>query len=169
MPKPVQGTYPAYFENYITKVNETDLAEGFNSQRPIINDFFDTISEEKAGFAYAPGKWTLKELLQHVIDTERIFNYRALCFARKETASLPGFDENHFAHHSFANERDWHSLTAELKAVRRATEMLYQSFNAEMLNYSGIADDNLTTVNATGFISLGHVYHHKKIIETKYF
>ena len=169
MPKPSRGTFPAYFENYISQVNETDLTEGFNSQRSIINDFFDTISEEKAGFAYAAGKWTLKELLQHVIDTERIFDYRALCFARRETASLPGFDENHYADHSAANERTWLSLTVELKAVRLATEMLYASFNSSMLNHSGIANNNATTANTMGFITLGHLYHHRKIIETKYF
>ena len=168
MSKPVQGTYPSYFENYISQVKENDLKEAFKNQQEIVNNFFDGISEERSGYAYAPGKWTLKELLQHLTDAERIFNFRALSFARKETASLPGFDENIYAENSFANERRWQSLTDEFKNVRRSTEMLFDSFNTDMLNHSGLANNNPATVNAIGFIIIGHLYHHKKIIETKY-
>ncbi len=168
MPKPVTGSYPPYFENYISQVTEDDLQKAFKNQEEIVNYFFDSITEEKSAYAYAPGKWTLKELLQHVIDAERIFNYRALCFARKETTSLPGFDEDTYAANSSANARSWKSLVDEMKAVRETTEMLYSSFNEEMLNTTGTANNKPTIVNALGFITIGHLYHHKKIIETRY-
>ena len=91
-----------YYETYISLVKEPDLSDAFANQQEIVNYFFDAIDEEKAGYTYAPGKWTLKELLQHIIDAERIFSYRALAFARKETISLPGFDENEYAANSNA-------------------------------------------------------------------
>lgn len=168
MPKPVKGTYPAYFDNYVSKVAENDFKEAFTNQQQVVNNFFDTISEEKSNHAYAAGKWTLKELLQHIIDAERIFSYRALAFSRKETTSLPSFDENLYADNSDANRRTWKSLTEEFKAVRITTEMLFDSFNSEMINQSGIANNNPVTVNAIGFIIVGHLNHHKDIIESRY-
>ncbi len=168
MPRPIAGTYPPYFDNYIKLVDEQDVLEAFNQQQRILNEFFDNISEEKYGYAYAPGKWTLKELLQHVIDTERIFSYRALAISRKETASLPSFDENLYAENSFANNRSWQSLLEELKVVRLSTILLYNSFTTEMLQQSGVASDKPFIVNALGFTTVGHLYHHKNVIESRY-
>jgi hypothetical protein len=168
MSKPIEGNYPTYFSQYISKVPEENLAEAFKNQQEIIADFFSPIPEIKWDFAYAPGKWTLKELLQHMIDTERIFAYRSLCIARKETQSLPGFNENEYAANSYAHTRNWHSLVEELKMVRQTTEMLFNSFPAEILNQSGVASNNPVTVNALGFISVGHIYHHLQVIKEKY-
>ena len=168
MPKPIQGTYPSYFENYISQVKEDDLEAAFKNQQDTVANYFDAIPEEKTNTGYAPGKWSLKELLQHIIDAERIFNFRALSFARKETASLPGFEENDYAVNSNANARSWKSLCDELKAVRRSTEILYESFSEEVLNNSGMANNKPTTVLAMGFINVGHLTHHKRIIEERY-
>ena len=168
MSKPIESTFPAYFKQYIDQVKEDELALAFKNQQADINDFFDSIPEEKTTSGYAPGKWTLKELLQHIIDTERIFNYRSLAFARNETASLPGFDENDYAANSNANERSWKSLCEELKVVRKSTEILYNSFSDEALQSSGLANNKPTTVLALGFITLGHFNHHKKVVEEKY-
>lgn len=168
MSRPTPGSYHIDFENYISKVLEDDVKLAFVNQQSLIDNFFDLISEEKSCYAYAPGKWTLKELLQHVIDAERIFNYRALAIARKETTSLPGFEENDYALNSNANERSWNNLTHELKAVRTSSIILFDSFNEEVFGYSGIANNNSITVNAIGFITVGHIYHHKKVIEDRY-
>lgn len=168
MSRPVAGTYPAYFQNYINQVKEDELKEAFRNQRDAINDFYSSIPEEKTNTGYAEGKWSLKELLQHVIDAERIFNYRALAFARKEKASLPGFEENDYAANSNANSRSWKSLCDEMKAVRESTEMMYQSFSDEAMQSSGFANNNPMTVLAMGFISIGHFNHHKKIVEERY-
>jgi len=168
MPKPSPASHSVYFQRYIDQVPENDLREAFRNQLPVISSFFEGISEEKSLYAYAPGKWTLRELLQHMIDTERIFNYRALCFARKEAASLPGFEEDDYAAHSNANQRSWQSLAEEFAAVRRATELLFESFTAEALASSGISNNNPCSVASVGFIMIGHFYHHKKVVEERY-
>ena len=168
MSKPIESTFPAYFKKYIDQVDEDILKEAFKSQQETIDTFFDAIPEEKTNAGYAPGKWSLKELLQHVIDTERIFNYRSLAFARKETASLPGFEENDYAANSNANERSWKSLCEELKVIRKSTELLFNSFSDEALQSSGLANNKPTTVLAMGFITIGHLYHHKNIVEERY-
>ena len=168
MPKPIAADYPEYFGKYINQVAEEDLTEAFKNQFPKIEHLLRSINEEKAGYAYAPGKWTLKELLQHIIDAERIFNYRALCFARKETTSLPSFDENLYAGNSNANARSWKSLSNEFIDVRRSTEDLFKSFSNEMLQQKGTANNNAITVLSLGFITVGHVTHHIKVIEERY-
>jgi hypothetical protein len=161
-------SYPVYFQNYIDQVPERELMLAFENQQSVVNSYFDEISEEKSMHAYAPGKWTIKEMLQHLIDTERIFNYRALAVARTEKAVLPGFDENHYALHSGANSRTWKSLCNELKIVREGTLFLYKSFDEEMQERSGNVSSYTIMVRPLGFITIGHVYHHKKILETRY-
>jgi uncharacterized damage-inducible protein DinB len=168
MPKPIEGTFPPYFATYINKVTDDDVTEAFRNQKGVVDTFFDNIDEEKANASYAAGKWTLKELLQHLIDTERIFAYRSLCIARKEMNSLPGFDENEYAANSQANSRSWKSLVEEFKLVRRSTEMLFDSFNEEMINQPGFSNNNRVTVNALGFITVGHLVHHIGVIKERY-
>lgn len=168
MPKPSPAEYPSYFQRYVDQVPEDDLLIAFSNQLPIIKQFLSTITEEKSLYAYETGKWTLKELLQHIIDTERIFNYRAVCFARKETVSLPGFNENNYAANSNANSRKWPEMVEEFIAVRKSTELLFKSFSNDILAASGISNNNPVTVNSIGFITLGHFYHHQKVMEERY-
>jgi uncharacterized damage-inducible protein DinB len=167
MPKPSPATYPVYFKKYVDQVSDEDLLMGFQNQAAEIKELLGSITEEKSMYAYDTGKWTLKELLQHMIDTERIFNYRALAIARKETASLPGFDENSYAQNSNANNRTWQNLVDEFLAVRSSTELLYKSFTDEALAASGTASNNPVTVISLGFITLGHFYHHKNIMQER--
>ncbi len=168
MSKPATSDYPEYFGQYINQVEEDDLGTAFRNQFPKIESFLHSIDEEKGGYAYAPGKWTLKELLQHIIDTERIFNYRALCFARNEAASLPPFDENVYADNSNANARTWKSLSNEFINVRRSTEDLFNSFTEEMLQQKGTASNKSISVLSLGFITAGHITHHIKVVKEKY-
>lgn len=168
MPKPIESDYPEYFGKYISQVTEDDLNDAFKNQWQKILEFLQSISEEKAGFAYAPGKWTLKELLQHTIDTERIFSYRALCIARGETASLPSMDENLYAQNSNANARNWKDLSNEFINVRRSTEDLFKSLTEQMLQQKGIAGEKSVSVASLGFICIGHVTHHIKVAKEKY-
>ncbi len=159
---------PGYFQLYLDQVKEKDLATAFTNQSMIIKEFLPFISEEKSLHAYAEGKWTLRELLQHIIDTERILTFRALSFARKESASLPGFDENEYSASATANNRTWESLTEEFIAVRKSSLFLFDSFTPEMLAGTGIANKNPFTVHQLGFIVVGHFTHHKRIIEERY-
>jgi uncharacterized damage-inducible protein DinB len=168
MPKPSPESYFPYFKRYVDQVPEEDLATAFSNQLPVIKDLLNAISEEKSTYAYAPGKWTLKELLQHITDTERIFNYRALAISRKETASLPGFDEDSYTVNSNANSRTWRTLVDEFLAVRESTRFLYDSFSSEAMEASGTASNNPVTVISLGFTTLGHFYHHKKVMEERY-
>jgi hypothetical protein len=168
MAKPSPATYPIYAQRYIGLVPEDDLADAFNKQTPIIRSFLSSISEEKSHFSYAPEKWTLKEVLQHIIDAERIFSYRALCFARQEKASLPGFEENDYAVNSNANHRTWQSLANEFLIVRQSSHLLFNSFTEQMLDFAGTANNNPQTVASIGFLTLGHFYHHKKVVDERY-
>jgi len=168
MARPAIGTYSPGFATYIQKVQETDIFEALKNQQETVNHFFQNIPEEKHGYAYAPGKWTLKDMMQHLIDSERVINYRSLCFARQERSSLPSFDEDLYAANANAKTRTWESLCNELKAVREGTNYLYQSFNEDMLVLEGVANNNTATALSMGFATVGHLYHHVYVIETKY-
>ena len=169
MPIPVKGSYPAYYEKYIEQIIETDVMDAINAQQDNIEKFLQSVSEEKSMFAYAAGKWTLKELLQHVTDTERVFIYRAMCVARGEKQSLPGFDEDMYAANSNANARSWKSLAEEFLAVRQSSRLLFESFTEEMLTQTGTANNRPIHVNAIGFILVGHALHHMQIARERYF
>lgn len=167
MPKPIVGTFPPYFSLYIDKVKEDDAIKALEAQDDLIQNYFAGL-EKKADYAYAPGKWTLKEMLQHIIDTERIFNFRALCFARQEAQNIPGFEEDDYAANSHAASRTWQSLCEELKAVRQSTRFLFESFSAEDFDRSGTANGKPVTVVALGFITVGHINHHVEVIKERY-
>ena len=168
MPKPSPTTYATYFERYVDQVPENDLMPAFKNQTAGIQDFLGSITEEKSTYAYAEGKWTIKELLMHIIDAERIFNYRALCFARGEKINLPGFEEDDYAANSYANSRSWKSLIDEFLAVRRSTELMFENFDKAVINNSGLSNNNPNTVASLGFIAVGHYNHHKKILMERY-
>ncbi len=159
----------AYFLRYTDLVKEDNVHDAFTSQEEILQLFYNKIDEEKSTFAYAEGKWTLKEMLQHIIDTERIFAYRALCIARNEQAILPGFDENGYATNSKANNRSWASLVEEMQILRMSTQMMFDSFTAEMLANIGQFSSSKDSTNTIGYIMVGHIYHHLKVAEERYF
>ena len=168
MSKPSPTNYPGYFQKYIDLVTETDFLTALHNHSAGMVQFLHTISEEKSMFAYAEGKWTIKEMLLHMCDTERIFCYRALCFARGEKTNLPGFEENDYAANSDANSRPWESIVQEFLIVRKATEVLFKGFSEEALARVGTANNNPATVASIGFILLGHFNHHKKILAERY-
>ena len=168
MPKPSPTNYAGYFQKYIDQVTEPDFFTALHNQSSGLELFLQSITEEKSMFVYAEGKWTIKELLLHMSDTERIFCYRALCFARGEKTNLPGFEENDYAAHSDANSRTWENIVQEFLTVRKATEMLFKSFSEKALTSSGTANNNEATVLTIGFVLLGHVNHHKKILAERY-
>jgi hypothetical protein len=168
MQKPSPVTYPGFFHQYINEVPQADLQNAFNLQLPIINNFLSSISEEESTHAYAAGKWTIKEVLQHIIDTERIFSYRALCFSRGEKKMLPGFEQDDYVLNGNGNEQTWHSLSNELLIVRQSTHLLFNSFTDRMLLLNGNFNNMTNTTAGMGFIILGHFYHHQKVIEQKY-
>lgn len=168
IPKNKKGTYPPNFQGYIDAVKEDDLNKALTNQMPAAEVFFQSIDEELSKRKYAEGKWTIKELLQHIIDAERVFAYRALCWARKEEHALPSFDENDYASNSNANDHKWADLIAEFSSVRKSTEYLYNSFNIEAMQSIGKASNYTMDVTSLGFVIVGHVNHHIRIIQERY-
>jgi hypothetical protein len=159
---------PEFYHNYINLVPEDDLMTSFKNQTAVFVDFLNNIPADKIDHAYAEDKWTIKEVLQHIIDAERVFCYRALRFARKDPTPLPGFDENLFAKNAKADKRNWNDLIEEFKTVRKATECLYGSFDEEQLNTTGVSNNHSNYVLAFGYISIGHSLHHVKVIKERY-
>lgn len=160
--------YQNYFDRYTSLVQETTIEAALNARDEALEEFYNKVKEEKSLYAYAEGKWTLREMLQHMIDTERIFTYRALAISRKETTDLPGFDENAYADNSFANSRSWADLTAEMRIICQSTKILYASFTEEMLEAEGTANSNKFKVRTAGFIIAGHAAHHMNIAKERY-
>ena len=168
MPKPAEGEFPPFTQAYINLVKGDSVVEVIANHTEELNSFYNALPEDKADYKYEAGKWTIKEVLQHVIDAERIFAYRALRIARKDTTPLPGFDENNYTANANANARTLASLKDEFSIIRRSTVLLLQSFNEDQLKQKGTASNHAVTVNAIAFILYGHLLHHKKIIEERY-
>ena len=165
---PVAGTYPDYFANYIKLVDASSVKEAIEKYAIQINDFFTNIKEEKADYRYEENKWSIKELLQHLIDAERIFAFRAVSLARGEKASLPGFEENEYASASQADKRSWKSLVEEFIACRKSTDLLLLSFTEDQLQQSGITNSKPNTVVAIAYVMIGHILHHMTVVEERY-
>jgi uncharacterized damage-inducible protein DinB len=159
---------PAYYHKYIQRVNEENVIDAIKTLQNELNSFLAAIPEDKWLHKYAEDKWTIKELVQHVTDAERIFCYRALCFSRNEKGSLPGFDENEYVVASNANNRSKESILNELKTVQAATLSLFESFTEEQMNAQGIANGNPIYVKGIGYIVAGHARHHLAILKERY-
>ncbi len=161
--------YASYYGNYIAQVSEEyTLIEELEISLHRFIKFVQDIPMDKFDYQYAEGKWTIKDIIQHLIDAERIFAYRALCFARKDATELPGFEENDYVDEANANNRSIMELLTELSAVRHATLLLFKSFNETQLLRSGIASNNPMSVRAIGFVIIGHQNHHQKVFEERY-
>lgn len=159
---------PEYFHRYINLAIADDMQTAFKKHQTELVSFLKEIPKKKWGYRYAEGKWSIKEVVQHIIDAERVFTYRALCFARKDQTPLPSFDENLFAVNSKADIRTKKDLIKELKTVQESSAQLFNSFDEEQLNQSGLASGKPTYVKGVAYILLGHALHHKKILEERY-
>ena len=164
-----KNEYVPYFEQYIKLVtNNLSIIENLETAQKEFDNLLRNLPEKKHDFAYAEGKWTMKELIQHIIDTERVFCYRALCFARNDKTDLPGFDQDIFVDNDNANDRDYFDLLAEMQTLRTSTIQLYKSFSDEALLRIGIASGNEISVRALGFLFSGHQIHHLNIVRERY-
>ena len=160
--------YDTYYKPYIEALGEVDLLNELEHSFITFIDFLKTIPTEKLEYRYAEGKWTIKDIVQHLIDAERIFAYRALRIARKDQTPLPGFEENEYVETAFANNRTMEDLIEEFTIVRKATLSLFKTFTEEQLMQMGTASEKPVSVRAIGFITLGHQKHHEKIIKERY-
>ena len=162
--------YAPYFEQYIKLVSKDgkSILESLQSSQEVFDQVLRNVPAEKHGFSYAAGKWTLKEVIQHIIDTERIFCYRALCFARNDKTALPGYDQDIFVENDTANRRDYYELLEEMAVLRKSTIQLYRSFSEEALARVGSASDSEMSVSALGYLFSGHQTHHIHIVKERY-
>jgi len=167
MKPPQADEYAAFYQKYIDTVSENALAE-LGHQAISLPAFLKGISLDKASYAYAEGKWTIKELVGHIIDTERIMIYRMLTFGRNDKCSLPGFEENDYVENARFADRTLESLADEFALLRRGNMYLVNSFNEEEINRRGIANGSPISVRALIYILAGHVNHHRKILEERY-
>jgi uncharacterized damage-inducible protein DinB len=159
---------PPFYQGYLNSVKEDELMDALTTNTRQFRKFLNKMPGKKINYAYAEGKWTVKELLQHIVDAERVFVYRALSFARKDTANLPSFDENVWAITAKAPKRKWNDLVDEFKSLRAANIAFFASLDEEQLQQTGTANNNIMSVVALGFVCAGHVAHHMRIISERY-
>lgn len=168
MARPLATEYGEYYHGYVMKVKEDDLLSAFRNQTAVSLQFWQEIPETKQNYAYATGKWTLKQVLQHIIDAERIFAYRALRFARKDMTPLASFDENNYAEEARVDHRSWSDMVEEFQMVRTASEHLFRSFDGEELERSGVASNRPMSVRSLGYVIVGHAIHHQDVVKERY-
>lgn len=160
--------FQKYIQRYIDLIPSGNWREELRKTEEKTSAIYSDLTEEQSLFAYAEGKWTLKELLLHLSDTERIFQYRILAFARGDRHELPGFDEELYAAHSFANGRSLDSLLDEYRTLRRSSVILTESLNPSVLQNTGTANGNLISVETIAQLIAGHNIHHLHIIQERY-
>ena len=166
--RPAADEYASYYARYITLVPTDDLVTFSRGQIAEVTALFSSVSEERAGFAYAAGKWTFKEVLGHVIDTERVFQYRAMSIARKDPTPLPGFDQDVWNPNGGFNQCSLASLLDQWILVRKAFVAFLESLPADALLRMGRASDNPCSVRALCFIPPGHTAYHLGILKERY-
>jgi len=160
--------FQKYVQRYLGNIPSENWLEELEKSGEKTVEIYSKMTEEQSFFAYAEGKWTLKELLLHLSDTERVFQFRILAFARGDQNELPGFDEELYANQSFANERSLESLLEEYKLLRKLSQILLETMNPSALKNIGIANGNQISVETIGKLIVGHNYHHLNIIEERY-
>lgn len=166
--KPKYDDYAPYAAGYVALVPDgVDVLQVLANNQASTYELFHHLTEEQAMHTYAEGKWTLKEVLGHMIDTERVFSFRAFVFSR-EDISLPGFDQDTYVNSTDFNSRSIKSLADEFKAVREATLFLYRSFSPEQLACSGVASGALVKVAALIYLTAGHELYHLNLIKDRY-
>ncbi|MBK6752776.1 MAG: DinB family protein [Flavobacteriales bacterium] len=165
---PDPAEIPTFYQRYVAQVGGNSLFEGLLLAAKTLRAAMERVRPEQEEHRYAPGKWSVKEVVQHVIDAERIFAYRALRFARNDATPLPGFEENDYAPAARCERRTLADLQAEYGAVHHATLELFVSMDGEMLLRTGIANGNRISVRALGWTIAGHTLHHARILTERY-
>lgn len=167
MPRPTAAD-AGFGQHYIALAQGDSAKEIIAKHAVDILQFYTNLPHDKKDFAYAEGKWTIIEVLQHVIDAERVFSYRAMRFARKDTTPLPGFEENDYAANSQASSRDFDEVKEEFAALRKATDIFATTLSEEQLQSGGQSNNRYITANGLVFIIYGHLLHHMNIIKERY-
>lgn len=167
--RPENNEYKPYFSTYVNLVPEGDLIQILDKQVDETISLLKDLTDDQSHYRYGPDKWTIKEMIGHVADTERIMGYRMLCIARGDTASLPGFDDKVYAINGDFNRLTMGELLENLAVVRKSTILLLKQFTPEAWLRKGNANNSEVTVRALAYIVAGHELHHRRIIKDRYF
>ncbi|MBC7884597.1 MAG: DinB family protein [Saprospiraceae bacterium] len=167
-PRPAEGDCAEYYFRYINLVPEVDILTLLHTQRDWYGDWIESLTEDQLKHRYATGKWSLAEMIGHVLDTERIFGYRMLAISRNEQKSLPGFEQDDYVRESNFNEVSAEDLANEWKAIRASNLYLARHMNSEMASRRGTANDISVRALSFPFIMAGHVIHHYRVAQEKY-
>jgi uncharacterized damage-inducible protein DinB len=160
--------YARYYFERALAAGDDDLLAVLEQNKATVLDFIRSLPEDKAEFQYAEGKWTLKSVLAHINDTERVFQFRALNCSRRDTSPIPGFEEDHYAMNANTYGRNYEDLAQEFESIRNATISLFRYMDDRMLDFTGTANNNVISARSAGWIIVGHAIHHVGIIKERY-
>lgn len=166
--RPAKGECAPEHEGYVAHVPDGNILDALKGQSEGFRKMFSQFSDSEALYRYAPGKWSLKELVGHLCDAERVFSYRALCIARSDRGPFPAFDENAYVRGSRFDQRSFADLTTEFGLIRKLSYSFFSSLSEEEWTRSGIANNHTYTVRAGAWIIAGHLTHHMKVVEERY-
>lgn len=168
MSVPASDEYPPFFARYVSLVPEADIVPALDAQIDLLQRLAAGVGVDRELHAYEPGKWSIRQVIGHVIDAERVFAYRALCFSRGESHSLPSFDENAYVDHARFNERTLADLADEFTLLRRANVKMFDALAPAQWAMGGVANGKSITVRAQAYVMAGHVRHHTGILRDRY-
>ncbi len=168
MKRPDAKDYSEYYHNYVQHVPEGDILDILDKQADLLGRFFAGVNEEKSLYRYEEGKWSIREVVGHLLDVERIFSYRAFRFSRGDQTELPGFDENSYVPKGNYDQHDITELVEEFYLLRKATVSMFRGFDKKMWELSGKANGAAMSVRAVAWILAGHLIHHMKVIQSRY-
>ncbi|HUP59545.1 MAG TPA: DinB family protein [Thermoanaerobaculia bacterium] len=166
--KPASTDYGSWYAGYVSLVPEDDVLSAIEQQSSETQKLISSLDHARAAYRYAEGKWSVKEVIGHVTDAERVFGYRAMCIARGEKNSLPGFDENSYMKDSGFDDWRIGDLAEAYAMMRRANIVMFRNLPAEAWERRGLANQNEITVNAIAYIIVGHERHHVKVLRERY-
>ena len=168
MSRPQPAEYDPYYQKYVSLVPEDEIVPALESQIDELTQLFRDLPEENGTFSYADGKWTIKEVVSHIIDGERIFAYRAFRIARGDKTSIEGFEQDGYIENSHANRRSFSELLGEFKLLRDANIILFRNLDPDDWSRVGTANNVEISVRSLAWIMAGHVRHHAKILQERY-
>jgi len=168
MNRPLETEYAPYYQGYVNQVSETDIIPVLRSQMDDLDVLLERVAPEKETYAYAEGKWSIRQIVGHLIDGERVFGYRAFCIARGEQQNLPGFEQDDYLQTAPYNQIELDDLLSELRLIRLGNIAMFRTLDEAAWNRRGTANQNQITVRAIAFIMAGHLRHHMKVLREHY-
>src|SRR5436190_22679950 len=168
MNRPVETEYAPYYQSYVDQVNESDVMAVLRSEIDDLDVLLNRVPAEKETYAYAEGKWTIREIVGHLIDGERVFGFRAFCIARGEQQNLPGFDQDDYMATSHYDKIELEDLVSELRLIRLGNIAMFRTLDEEAWSRIGLANSNSVSVRALAFTMAGHVRHHMNVLRERY-